>query len=1053
MKRLISVLLTLAMLAAMIPAAVIGTSAEDTTPQGYWTDAGNYDISWCKTLEAADANKTVTVGGKHYYVKGDWTNQTYHFTKPEQLAGLSYLSNLTGDDLFKGDTFYIDADLDLGAHYWVPISKSSKLRGSLIGNVNGGSATISNMTIDSSAKKDGSVGLVGQFGGGWIKNLRLENAKITAHSFTVGSFVGWQNGNVGSGQKDQQGGYENLYADTAIVLTSGGGDRYDDVGGIVGCINGCNKNNPATMIKNCVFTGTISAPKGDNVGGILGLSQYDQPKKDGEGNVIKDEKGNTIYETLSAPIISNCVVITQKLEFGYDNIGQTSAHDSGFGGIAGNIYSNNAADSSVIKNCYFAGNMYAMSGTENNQWAKHVGGIVGASCSQAKTYENCQFDGAIIGTASIKGGILGRSFDSATAKNCVVSGLVLNANVNGSSIFGRSKSDKVIAENCYSSIEMLDAPGGTVQPQITESTDLTALIGDGTVWTKDAGALYPMLAIAKPYLNDGNRHLSVSMSGADFSWFRFSGKQTLTDERELTALSILATASGTKSEAFLRARDLQIKPVLVPLLDGLFDATEKAVLLQKTAGAIDTEKVVRVYAQTSQAAQDGVYSVRFVAEIVGTDWASAGFDLLVSYTGADGVRKCSRLTEQNVTVCYTSVLAGDNVKTAPEGHYYLVFVLHSIPASNGNTTFTVSAHVENADGASYANAGSITFDATGNCKGGKSVTGEEIDLINSRTYKNPWKTGIAVKGEDGKEISLREVTIDIPGNGTPIEIFQISDVHFNAFYENEAAFVGDSYKAWGSAFGDNVDIITAFKRCMNYAAGADRVILTGDLVNFYSRANYDTVEKYVFQAAENINAALSGKVIPTAGNHECTYPDRSSLEQFDSNYTELKALYSKYGFDLDYTSQVIDGRVMVVVLDNASRYDAGGDRYSQTQVDNLTRDIAIARENGYTMLLFGHIPMPTKNTDGNGFFRNYDPDAYTDSHSTAKAFYELVTNNADVIRGVFTGHCHEDNYVEIVAKTADGKPAYIPQYVLANMRRLDGKVNTGDGMMTKIILK
>jgi len=116
MKRLISVLLTLAMLAAMIPAAVIGTSAEDTTPQGYWTDAGNYDISWCKTLEAADANKTVTVGGKHYYVKGDWTNQTYHFTKPEQLAGLSYLSNLTGGDLFKGDTFYIDDNAVLRTH-------------------------------------------------------------------------------------------------------------------------------------------------------------------------------------------------------------------------------------------------------------------------------------------------------------------------------------------------------------------------------------------------------------------------------------------------------------------------------------------------------------------------------------------------------------------------------------------------------------------------------------------------------------------------------------------------------------------------------------------------------------------------------------------------------------------------------------------------------------------------------------------------------------------------------------------------------------------------
>ena len=1036
MKRLISVLLTLAMLAAMIPAAVIGTSAEDTTPQGYWTDAGNYDISWCKTLETADANKTVTVGGKHYYVKDKdekgnsvAMSNTYHITTSAQLAGLAYLSNLTSGDLFINDTFYIDADLDLSAHYWVPICKNSKLRGSLIGNVNSGSATISNMTIDSSAKKDGSVGLVGKFGGGWIKNLRLENAKVTAHSFTVGSFVGWQEGNVGSWQPGNQGGYENLYADTTIVLTSGQGDRFDDVGGIVGIINSCNANNPATIIKNCVFTGTISAPMGDNVGGIIGLSQYDGQK---------------------APVISECVVISERMECGKSFFGQE--WNVGFGGIAGNLYSNakDAAVASGVTNCYVAANMIVLDG-ESSTKTFNVGGIVGASCDQPKTYTNCQFDGIIIGAAKQTGAILGRSLTQTTFTNCVVTGVALNINATASVLGGAGQAPNV--NGCYQAIETLSWKNGTVQPQITESTDLTALIGDGTVWTKDAGALYPMLAIAKPYLNDSNRHLSVSMSGADFSWFRFSGKKTLTDERELTALSILAAASGTKSEAFLRARDLQIKPVLVPLLNGLFDATEKAVLLQKTAGAIDIEKVVGVSAQTSQAAQDGVYSVRFVAEIVGTDWASAGFDLLVSYTGADGVRKCSRLTEQNVTVCYTSVLAGDNVQTAPEGHYYLVFVLHSIPASNGNTTFTVSAHVENADGASYANAGSITFDATGNCKGGNSVTGEEIDLINSRTYKNPWKTGIAVKGEDGKEISLREVTIDIPGDGEPIEIFQISDVHFNAFYENEAAFVGDSYKAWGSAFGDNADIITAFKRCMNYAAGADRVILTGDLVNFYSRANYDTVEKYVFQAAENINAALSGKVIPTAGNHECTYSDRSSLTQFDSNYTELKALYKQYGFDLDYTSQVIDGRVMVVVLDNASRYDAGGDRYSQAQVDNLTRDIAIARENGYTMLLFGHIPMPTKNTDGNGYFRNYDPDAYTDSHPTAKAFYELVTNNADVIRGIFTGHFHEDNYVEIVAKTADGKPAYIPQYVLANMRRLDGKVNTGDGMMTRIILK
>ncbi len=330
------------------------------------------------------------------------------------------------------------------------------------------------------------------------------------------------------------------------------------------------------------------------------------------------------------------------------------------------------------------------------------------------------------------------------------------------------------------------------------------------------------------------------------------------------------------------------------------------------------------------------------------------------------------------------------------------------------------------------------------------------DIINSFKYKNPWKKDIQVKAADGKTLTLREVTIDIPGDGTPIEIFQISDVHFNALYDNEADFVKDSYREWGANFGDNANIIETFKRCMNYAAGADRVILTGDLVNFYSRANYDVMEQYVFQADKNINAALAGKVIPTAGNHECTYPNRSSLTQFEKNYQELNSLYSKYGFDLDYTSQIIDERVMVVVLDNASRYDARAERYSQKQLDCLKRDIALAREKGYVMLLFGHIPLPTKNTDGDKTYIDFDGDAFSDDRPVAKQVYELITNSPDVIKGYFCGHNHGDAYTEIKAKTPEGKPAYIPQYVIANMsRRMDGDhaESTGTGNLTRIILK
>lgn len=190
---------------------------------------------------------------------------------------------------------------------------------------------------------------------------------------------------------------------------------------------------------------------------------------------------------------------------------------------------------------------------------QNVGGIVGASCSQPKTYENCQFDGIISGTAKRKGGVLGRALDTVTAKNCVVSGLVLNADGNGASILGRKKSDKLVAENCYSSIEMLDALNGTPVTQITKSTDLSALLAlkdaaGNAVWTREDGAQYPILAIAKTYLSDANRHLSVAMSGTDYSVVKFTAKTTVADKTALdTVLTVMKTVrDDAKRELFTK---------------------------------------------------------------------------------------------------------------------------------------------------------------------------------------------------------------------------------------------------------------------------------------------------------------------------------------------------------------------------------------------------------------------------------------------------------------------------------------------------------------------
>lgn len=321
---------------------------------------------------------------------------------------------------------------------------------------------------------------------------------------------------------------------------------------------------------------------------------------------------------------------------------------------------------------------------------------------------------------------------------------------------------------------------------------------------------------------------------------------------------------------------------------------------------------------------------------------------------------------------------------------------------------------------------------------------DRTDVINSFKFKNRWKTGISVSADDGETINLREIEIDIDGDGTPIEIYQISDVHFNAVNSDEDSVIQSSYREWGN-FNAGNSSLEAFKRCVRYAAKADRIMVTGDLANFYSKANFDLVEKYIFNAKTNITSELEAKIIASCGNHDATFPNaRSDTARFERNYDALAGLYTKYGQNISYYSDVIDNRVMVVQIDNASHYDVSSERFTEAQRAALASDIATAKRDGYVMLIFCHVPLPTNNSQ-DGFYCNYDEASYK-SAGASKSVYELIANNADVIKGVFAGHNHGDAYGEIVAKTSAGKPAFVPQYVLNTLVGSTGE-------MTKIVLK
>lgn len=107
MKKFISILLTLAMLAGMIPVFTVIGSAEGETADAW--DGTSYDVTWCDTDDSG-----VEVDGVKYKVTGYTAGKEYNLSTPEQLAGLAKLVNSYKNDSFTNVTVNLTADIDLG---------------------------------------------------------------------------------------------------------------------------------------------------------------------------------------------------------------------------------------------------------------------------------------------------------------------------------------------------------------------------------------------------------------------------------------------------------------------------------------------------------------------------------------------------------------------------------------------------------------------------------------------------------------------------------------------------------------------------------------------------------------------------------------------------------------------------------------------------------------------------------------------------------------------------------------------------------------------------
>lgn len=280
---------------------------------------------------------------------------------------------------------------------------------------------------------------------------------------------------------------------------------------------------------------------------------------------------------------------------------------------------------------------------------------------------------------------------------------------------------------------------------------------------------------------------------------------------------------------------------------------------------------------------------------------------------------------------------------------------------------------------------------------------------------------------------VREILIDSGKHDNNIvEIVQLSDLHINYFNKkdmgDEELLLTRQHRKWNA----NAACIPAIQKAMEYAMFFDQTMITGDTLDFLSEGAIELMHKYIWDVDPDVLIALGG--------HELVKQMQTGIKDKTPLEVRRRILEKAWKHDIYYVSKVIKNKVIVVALDN------GNHEYFEEQLQKLTTDIKMARENGYVILLFQHEAISTgKPEDANKeCFRQYDgkyQNFYNDcigndeqDNQITREMYRLITENADVIKGLFCGHYHSAYYTEVKASYIDEKgekqETYIPQPVL-----------------------
>lgn len=309
-----------------------------------------------------------------------------------------------------------------------------------------------------------------------------------------------------------------------------------------------------------------------------------------------------------------------------------------------------------------------------------------------------------------------------------------------------------------------------------------------------------------------------------------------------------------------------------------------------------------------------------------------------------------------------------------------------------------------------------------------------VDIVGSSA--DP-RTHIYQLTESG--MMVRYANFKTDKGGDKIEILQFTDTHLNRINQRDIEEnnpVVASTRVYRKSFRDEKTVPTT-KAALALVPWFDQTVITGDVIDYLTWGSLELMKELITDPYPD--------VLMPIGMHDLVRKMQGIVDDPTTLESRQEIVKPYWPHDIFYTSRVLGDKVMVVQLNNCVG------KYFDHQTEKLKADIERARAEGLIVLIFQHEQMCSHNPKEKAVVplrqddRHRSPDDPTnyfdawggndaDTDEESRRMYDLIRGSADVIKGVFCGHHHCDEYNEIIAWYTDAEgqrvDTVIPQYVL-----------------------